>query len=265
MKSQSAFSNYHTHTTFCDGSDCPEELVLEAIRLGCPEIGFSGHSHLREDTGSMTEEGTRQYRTEIRRLKEKYKGSIRILLGIEQDVFSAPPVPGDYDYIIGAVHYVEKNGTLYPVDESRESFLHTAETVFHGDYYAFAEDYYRTVSEVPQKTDCDIIAHFDLFTKYNEGDALFDTLHPRYIAASDAALQHLLRCGAVLEMNTGAMARGYRSKPYPQDRILLRWLDAGGKVILSSDCHDRRFLLFGFEELAEGFPRPEQLLRTLPI
>ena len=25
------FSNYHTHTTYCDGADTPEELVLEAI------------------------------------------------------------------------------------------------------------------------------------------------------------------------------------------------------------------------------------------
>ena len=36
-------SNYHTHTCFCDGKNTPEEMVLEAIRLGCPEIGFSGH------------------------------------------------------------------------------------------------------------------------------------------------------------------------------------------------------------------------------
>ena len=28
------FSNYHTHTTYCDGKDSPEELVREAVRLG---------------------------------------------------------------------------------------------------------------------------------------------------------------------------------------------------------------------------------------
>ena len=55
------YSNYHTHTTYCDGADSPEELVLEAIRLGCPEIGFSGHSYLEEDTGSMSPEGTVDY------------------------------------------------------------------------------------------------------------------------------------------------------------------------------------------------------------
>ena len=38
-------ANYHTHTVFCDGRNTPEELVQEAIRLGCPEIGFSGHSY----------------------------------------------------------------------------------------------------------------------------------------------------------------------------------------------------------------------------
>ena len=39
-----AFFNYHTHTTFCDGKSTPEEIVLEAIRLGMDTIGFSGHA-----------------------------------------------------------------------------------------------------------------------------------------------------------------------------------------------------------------------------
>ena len=39
-----AFFNYHTHTTYCDGKSTPEEIVLEAIRLGMDTIGFSGHA-----------------------------------------------------------------------------------------------------------------------------------------------------------------------------------------------------------------------------
>ena len=80
------FSNYHTHTTYCDGADTPEELVLEAIRLGCPELGFSGHSHLTEDTGSMSEAETLAYCREVNRLKEKYRDRITLRLGIEQDM-----------------------------------------------------------------------------------------------------------------------------------------------------------------------------------
>ena len=245
------FSNYHTHSLFCDGADSPEELVQEAIRLGCPEIGFSGHSHLAEDVGSMSEEGTREYCAEVRRLQKQYEGRIRILLGIEQDIFSEIERPL-FDYVIGAVHYVEKNGVKYAVDESRESFLAAAEDVYGGDYLAMAEDYYALVGALPEKTGCDIVAHFDLITKYNEGDALFSTADPRYIAAADAALERLLEAGPrpLLEVNTGAMARGWRSEAFPERRIRERWLGEGGKLLLASDCHDRRNLLYAFDEFA---------------
>ena len=181
------FSNYHTHTTFCDGKDSPEELVLEALRLGCPEIGFSGHSHLAEDVGSMSEQGTLEYCAEVRRLQKEYEDRIRILLGIEQDIFSDID-RSLFDYVIGAVHYVEKDGKKLAVDESREGFLSAVEEAYGGDFYAIAEEYYALVGALPEKTGCDVIAHFDLITKYNEADTLFSTADPRYLAAADAAL-----------------------------------------------------------------------------
>ncbi|MBQ3755508.1 MAG: histidinol-phosphatase [Oscillospiraceae bacterium] len=258
-------SNYHTHTLFCDGSDSAEELVLEAIRLGCPEIGFSGHSCLEIDTGSMTADGMEKYCSEIQRLKARYAEKIKILLGIEQDYFSELPHKESFDFIIGAVHYVEKGGNLCPVDETREQFLKTVDDLYHGDFYSFAEDYYATVADLYRKTQCNVIAHFDLITKYNEGNALFDTMNPRYIKAADTALDSLLESPAILEINTGAQARGYRKTPYPEQRILKRWLDAGRTVILSSDCHDKKMLLFGLEEAAEELPRPELLLQRMPV
>ena len=78
--------NYHTHTCFCDGKHTPEEMVLEAIRLGCREIGFSGHSYTPFD-GSfcMTKENTLAYIDTVRALQRKYANQIKIYLGIEQD------------------------------------------------------------------------------------------------------------------------------------------------------------------------------------
>lgn len=241
-------SNYHTHTTFCDGADSPEELVAEAIRLGCPEIGFSGHSYLEEDSGCMSEKGTLDYCREIRRLREQYRDQITIRLGIEQDIFSKVNRQ-QFEYIIGAVHYVEKNGKKYAVDESRDGFLFLLQEIYAGDAYALAEDYYLLVSQLYQRTYCDIIAHFDLITKYNEEGKYFDTGHPRYRAAADAALDVLLQSPCLLEVNTGAMARGYRSEPYPEKRIFERWLASGKELIFSSDCHDKQNLLYGFEQL----------------
>ena len=106
-------SNYHTHTQFCDGENSPEEIVREAIRLGCPEVGFSGHCYtFFDETYCMTQTGTREYIAVIRALQEKYRDKIRILLGIEQDYHSLAPTD-DYDYVIGSVHYVKKRRLLF--------------------------------------------------------------------------------------------------------------------------------------------------------
>lgn len=100
------FSNFHTHTILCDGKDRPEELVLEALRLGCPAIGFSGHSYAPYDeTYCMSPAQTETYKEELCRLREEYAGRIRIYMGIEQDLYSTSPTAG-YDYVIGSVHYL---------------------------------------------------------------------------------------------------------------------------------------------------------------
>ena len=185
-------SNYHTHTHFCDGKNSPEEMVLQAISLGCPELGFSGHAPLPPGKGyGMTLENAESYRSEIRRLQEKYAGQIKILLGIEQDYYSETSTE-DYDYAIGSVHAVEKDGVYLEVDHTRQIFMDDVKHYYGGDYYAYAEDYYALVADVYRKTGCQIIGHFDLITKFNEGDALFDTGHPRYKAAANNALDALL-------------------------------------------------------------------------
>ena len=42
-------SNFHTHTVYSDGKDTPEDIILEALRLGCSAIGFSDDSYTAFD------------------------------------------------------------------------------------------------------------------------------------------------------------------------------------------------------------------------
>ena len=35
--------NLHTHSTYCDGADTPEEMIETALEKGFTSIGFSGH------------------------------------------------------------------------------------------------------------------------------------------------------------------------------------------------------------------------------
>lgn len=237
-------SNFHTHTVYSDGKDTPEDIVLEALRLGCSEIGFSDHSYTDFDTSyCMSRENTAEYKREIRRLKEKYKGRIKIYLGIEQDYYSTEPTDG-YDYIIGSIHYVKKDGVYIPVDESAKRQIDAVNTLYGGDFYAFVADYYKIVSDVYEKTKCDIIGHFDLITKFNEDGALFDTSDIRYRNSSSSALEKLLNTPALFEINTGAISRGYRKTPYPESVILDRIAKSKKPFVLSSDSHKKETLLF---------------------
>ena len=65
------YFNYHTHTTYCDGKNTPEEIVLEAIRLGLDTIGFSGHSPAG-GCGHYALKDVDAYYDCVSRLKDKY-------------------------------------------------------------------------------------------------------------------------------------------------------------------------------------------------
>ena len=238
---------YHTHTHFCDGKNSPEEMVLQAIALGCPELGFSGHCLTEFDQRfCMSKAGTQEYIRQIRWLQEKYGDKIKILIGVEQDYYGA--ITDDpFDYRIGSVHYIEKDGCYLPVDEERQLQIDNVNKFYNGDFYAFIEDYYKTVADVYRKTQCQIVGHFDLVTKFNAAGDLFDPRHPRYQAAANRALEALMDAPVVLEVNVGGIARGYTTEPYPARDLLTKWLAAGKPIHYSSDCHDSSQLLFGYD------------------
>lgn len=241
--------NYHTHTTFCDGKTPAEEMVQKAIELKVSELGFSGHSYTPFDLEPcMTLEGTQGYKKEITDLKEKYKDKIKILLGIEYDYYSECSLEG-YDYVLGSVHYLYKNGEYLCIDYSREKQIEAVNKYFDGDFYDYIEEYYATVAKLYNKTKCDIIGHFDLITKYNSDGSLFDTNHPRYVAAWKKAADAIIKTPAVVEINTGGIARGHVKNPYPAKEIIDYFKENGKKMIFSSDCHNKDFLLFGYENV----------------
>ena len=244
--------NLHTHTVYCDGKDRPEELVQHALTLGMKGLGFSGHGYSVHDTDfCMSEEGTRAYIQEVLELKEKYKGQLDIYLGIERDYFGeidAYP----YDYVIGSLHYVEKDGVMMTVDYTAEIMEENVEKYFAGDYRAYVERYYQLLADVVEKTKCDIVGHFDLITKFNEGNRYFDESADWYKKAALQALRKVAKKKPIFEINTGAMARGYRSKAYPADFILTEIQRLDCPIIINSDCHDKMYLNHEFCKIIEN-------------
>ena len=252
------FSNYHTHTTYCDGNSSPKEIAEKAVSLGMPELGFSSHSYTSIDESyCMSRAGMQKYFDEINELKEEYAGRINILCGVEMDLFSdAEDYDYDWDFIIGSCHYIKKNGEYIPVDESDDILTGAAAEYYGGDMYALAADYYSEVSRVRKITGCDIVGHFDLITKFNEDGRILDEDDPRYEDAWMSALDALAEePDLIFEINTGAMSRGYKTEPYPAPYIMSELAKRKAKTLLSSDSHDKSTLLYGFEkarELAES-------------
>ena len=242
-------SSYHLHTTFCDGKNTAEEMILAAISQGCSEIGFSGHTYLPGESWTMSEQGTLDYFQALTLLKEKYKNKIRVYIGIEQDYYSkAPTLP--FDYVIGSVHSVKAGDKFYYVDESPESTERAINEAFGGDPYAYCEAYYANVKGIYEKTKCDIIGHFDLVTKFIEISPIFSESHPRYVSARNEALAALIDTPAIFEINTGAISRGYRNTPYPASDVIDKIASVGKPFVINSDSHSAETIDFMLDDVA---------------
>ncbi len=252
-------TNFHTHTIYSDGNDTPREMIESAVNSGFKALGFTDHSytHVQEDY-PMTLEGEKEYRKEIRALAKEYSDRIRIYCGIEQDSKSQLPVPGDYDFILSSVHEIMYHGDFYPLDLDAPTQQKLADKVFGGDFVEMSKVYFNRLTEhiIEQKTD--IVGHFDLITKYG----LIPENDQRYIDAALEAIREIIKHCKVFELNTGAIARGLRTLPYPTVFMIDEIKRLGGSIIINSDCHNRFNLSCYFDEsekllLSRGFVKNE--------
>lgn len=235
-------SNLHTHTTFCDGKNTPEEMVCAAIEKGFAALGFSGHSPAPGDDSGMRD--VPGYQKEIARLKESYQDKIALYTGIEQDYLTKNAGYG-FDYRIGSVHCLEKDGMLYPVDYSRKRFEESLQTGFGGDALAFVKLYYETVGRMIDELKPDVIGHFDLVRKFNAGKAFFDEEGSAYRRMAREILCGHARDG-IFEVNTGVIFRGYRDTPYPAFWMLKMLREENARVTITSDAHSAAGLDCGY-------------------
>ena len=241
-------SNLHTHSVFCDGKETIEHMAQRAYEMGLVSLGFSGHGPQTINLFGMR--GETKYAAEVRRVAKLYEGRMKIWLGIEQDYFGYRTIP--YDYRLGTVHYLDgRDGVIHSVDHSEESFERLLREGFSGDALAMAKNYYTREVEMCKRIRPDVIAHYDLICKFNEGGRFFDEDDPAYQALALEALEACCDGTRLLEVNTGAIARGRRTRPYPALCQLKRWRELGGRVTFGSDCHDAEKLICGLDAALE--------------
>lgn len=229
-------SNAHTHTIWCDGNNTPEEMIQAAIARGFVSLGFSIHGWTPYEPCGVSLEREANCRRDLRILREKYRGQIEIIIGAERDALYDRDF-SDYEYLIDSTHVLMKNGEYLGVDWGDDIVNDNVRRHFGGDYYAYCKYYYEFVSQVCERSDALFIGHIDLVTKFNEDNRYFDEIDPRYLKPAFEAVESAVRRGKPLEINTGAIPRGYRSRPYPSVPILKHIRSLGGEIMINSDAH----------------------------
>ncbi len=239
-------ANYHTHTTFCDGKNTPEEIVRYAIENGFSAIGFSGHGYTPYDLRYCMQ-NTAGYIEEISRLKKKFGEKIEIYCGVEEDAFAILDRT-QFDYIIGSSHYFHVGEEYHPIDSNYDYFKKCL-ALFDYDVVKLAETYFDAFVSYIAKRKPDIVGHFDLITKFDEIDEMRFLNCADYLKIAEKYMRIAAENDVIFEVNTGAMARGLRKTPYLGENLLYILKENGGKVILSSDSHSAETLTFYFSEM----------------
>lgn len=234
--------NLHTHCTYCDGKNTLEELVLAAIDKGFSSLGFSSHcfSNLSYDEcGIKTVVDYEAYLSEVEALKQKYKNQISIYRGIElesriKDELYPNPDPR-LDYSIGSIHWFYLDSMCWEVDYKAEILLQAKEAF--GGFRPLIESYYNEVIEFAKHSSYSITGHIDLVTKFSELNSFGFENESWYRDAALSAAESVVKCGKLVEVNTGAISRGYRTTPYPAPFILKRLAELNAPIIVTTDCH----------------------------
>lgn len=244
-------SNAHTHSTFCDGKNTPLEMIAAAKELGFVSLGFSGHASPGfESAWCMPAQRHPQYMQAIRDLQPSTQG-VRIWCGYEVDAMTPPELLGETreaDYRIGSMHYFVARAKAPQADGRPETLRQYLDEVFAGDGLALAKRYYDILAEFINRERPDIIGHFDLIRKNAQKIQLFDETSPAYRKIALDALERIFPSGSVLEVNTGGVSRGYLPTPYPTLELLCAWREMGGRVTVTSDCHDCNLLNCAFDQ-----------------
>ena len=249
-------SSAHVHTTYCDGKTPAPDMARAAYEKGFVSLGFSSHAPQDFDLRyCMLPENEPAYRAQIQSLKAEYAGRMPIYMGLERDYYACVS-PSDYDYYIASVHYLKWPGGFVGIDGPAEPLRQYVMEHCGGCGMELAQRYYDLLRDYVVKEKPPNIGHFDLIRINNLRLGLYDESAPAYRRMALDALRPMAETGALLEVNTGGVARGYLTTPYPDAFLLKEWRRWGGEVTVTSDCHDMRLL----DACYDG---AEDLLRSL--
>jgi histidinol-phosphatase (PHP family) len=223
--------DYHMHSTFSeDGASTPEEMCLQAIQLGIPEIGFTEHWDVGPYEINPRYFQPERWYAELVRLREQFAGWLLIRAGIEIAEPHLYPLEAaevlrrvPFDYVLGSVHFV---GPHFIFDEAYFR-ANAADEVYRV--------YFTEVETLLQTADLDILSHLDVPAR--TGKPIFGYDPSRYEDQIRRILQMVIDRKLALDVNAGGLRK--TAQNLMPDPLILKWyVEMGGeRITLGSDAH----------------------------
>ncbi|KAL1922309.1 uncharacterized protein VTP21DRAFT_9848 [Calcarisporiella thermophila] len=241
--------SFHSHSgQFCrHAKGTLEEVVLAAIQKGFRVYGLTEHVpryrtcdlYPEEVEADMTvedlEKTFEEFVTEARRLRDKYREKITLLIGAETEYI----VPEDakksnhlkhvysLDYLVGSVHHIQE----IPLDFDLDTFERCLQAFDHDNEKLIAA-YFDAQYEMLYHTRPLVVGHIDLVRLWRSHWRFEEENWKRV----ERNIDFVIGYGGIFEINSRAWKKGLPDA-YPFRDVLKCILEKGGRITISDDSH----------------------------
>lgn len=245
----------HNHTLHSHAKDTTEDMAASAFAKGMAVFGMSEHSLRPEgyvyadDYQPKLAAGFSSYIAEVMEVRERYKGRMDVLLGLEMDFMPAETAYAaesvaqyPYEYVIGGLHFQGRWGFDGPAgdwdplgdDQVRAAFVR----------------YYQDLTAMANTGLFQIAAHPDLIKLHRKQafDAWLETPESKEIIT--VALKAMKDGGMAMEISSAGIRKGL-GEPYPGPAIMAIARDLQLPVSFGSDAHRAEDVAYAFDTLAD--------------
>jgi histidinol-phosphatase (PHP family) len=250
------WTNFHTHTDFCDGKGQVATFVRQAIELNMKGLGFSSHAPLPfECAWCMNENSLQTYLSEIEKVRHAHS-QIEVYAGLESDYIPGVVSPQQFkphlDYVIGSIHFVEsfQNGSHWEIDGPYLNFLQGLDAIFHNNIRDAIVRYFEITREMVRSARPDVVGHLDKIKIQNISGKHFSEDDPWYQQEILKTIDVIQKEEVIVEVNTRGIYQRKSSTTYPSPWILEILHEKNIPVTINSDAHHPSDLINQFPETA---------------
>ncbi|MTI65684.1 MAG: histidinol-phosphatase HisJ family protein [Firmicutes bacterium] len=241
-------ADYHIHTNFSgDSKAAINDIIKTGIKKGLKEIAITDHIDFEYPSNDIEFKlDIDNYINTINKLKEKFYGDIKILLGVEVGLQphvskkNMKLVKGhSFDFVIGSVHVGDSldfyNGDFFKGKTKKQAYLRYFENI---------------IENIEKFNNYDVLGHLDYIIRYG-GYEDKELSYSDYLDIIDTILKLIIKNDSGVEINTSGYRYGL-NQTHPKYEILKRYKELGGKIVtVGSDSHTPRDITADFNKAYE--------------